>query len=139
MTTGRPGCWSKGNAAASAGSLRTVLQDYGPEEAESSRSQAVGTTGSFQGPLADLEQRKPPSTPPGPQYHSRNYGPGCIRRTALPEYTAASGRLDHATFREQAYTSVRCTGHRAKLYMPRSNEALAGGYLFIIDAKMLFR
>ena len=139
MTTGRLGCWSKGNAAASAKSLSTVLQDYGPEEAAISRSQAVGTTGSFQGPLADLEQRKPQSTPPGQQYLSRNYGPGCIRRTALPEYTAASGRLDHATFWERADASVRCTGLGVKLYMPRSNEALAGGNLFIIDAKMFFR
>ncbi len=31
------------------------------------------------------------------------------------EYTAASGRLDHATFREQADASVGCLGFRAKL------------------------
>ncbi len=54
---------------------------------------------------------------------------------AMPEYTAASGRLDHATFRERADASVRCTGLGVKLYMPRSDEARAG-YLFIIDAKM---
>ena len=54
---------------------------------------------------------------------------------AMPEYTAASGRLDHATFRERANASVRCTGLGLKLYMPRSDEARAG-YLFIIDAKM---
>ena len=54
---------------------------------------------------------------------------------AMPEYTAASGRLDHATFREQANASVRCKGLGVKLYMPRSVE-VRPGYLFIIDAKM---
>ena len=54
----------------------------------------------------------------------------------MPEYTAASRRLDHVTFRERADASVRCTGHGAKLYMPRSDEARAGN-LFIIGAKML--
>jgi hypothetical protein len=44
----------------------------------------------------------PPSTPLGQQYHSRDYGPGWIRRTAMLEYTAASGRHDHATFWERA-------------------------------------
>ncbi len=53
----------------------------------------------------------------------------------MPEYTAASGRLDQATFRERADASVRCTGLRVKLYMPRSDEARAG-YLFIIDVKL---
>ncbi len=38
-------------------SSRTVLRDYGQEEAASSCRRAVGTTGLFQGPLADLEQR----------------------------------------------------------------------------------
>jgi hypothetical protein len=52
----------------------------------------------------------------------------------MPEYTAASGRLDHATFRERADASVRCTGLGIKLYMPRSDEARAG-YLIVIDAK----
>ena len=85
---------------------RTVLRDYGPQEAASSRRRAVGTTGPFQGPRADREQRKPPSTPPRPQYHSRDYGPGWIRRTAMPEYIAASGRHDHVTFWERADESV---------------------------------
>ncbi len=87
-------------------SRRTVLRDYGPREAASSRRRAVGTTGPFQGPRADREQRTPLSTLQGPQYHSRNYGPGWIRRTALPEYTAASGRHDHATFWERVNESV---------------------------------
>ena len=43
----------------------------------------------------------------------------------MPQYTAASGRLDHATFRERADASVRCAGLGVKLYMPRSDEALA--------------
>ncbi len=63
---------------------------------------------------------------------------GRIRRMAMPEYTAASGRLDHATIRERADASVRCMGLGVKLYMPRSDEARAG-YLFIIDAKICFR
>jgi hypothetical protein len=54
---------------------------------------------------------------------------------AMPEYTAASERLDHETFWERADASVRCTGLGIKLYMPRSDEALVG-YFFIIDAKM---
>ncbi len=54
---------------------------------------------------------------------------------AMLEYTAAS---DHATFRERANSSVRCTGLGVKLYMPRSDEAWVG-YLFIIDTKMFFR
>ncbi len=56
----------------------------------------------------------------------------------MPEYTAARARLDHATFRERADASVRCTGLGVKLYMPRSDEALAG-YLFMIDAMIVFR
>ena len=55
---------------------------------------------------------------------------------AMPEYTTASGRLDHATVRERADASVRCTGLGVKLYMPRSHEALAG-YLFIIDVMIV--
>jgi hypothetical protein len=55
-------------------SRRTVLRDYGPKEAASSRRRAVGTTGPFQGPRADGEQRTPPSTPPGPQYPSGTTG-----------------------------------------------------------------
>ncbi len=38
-----------------------------------------------------------------------------IRRMAMPEYTAASGRLNHATFRERADASVRCSESLAKL------------------------
>ncbi len=56
---------------------------------------------------------------------------------AMLECTKASGRLDHATFRERADESVRYTGLGVKLYMPRSDEARAG-YHFIIDAKRCF-
>ena len=87
-------------------SRRTVLRDYGPEEAARSRRRAVGTTGPFQGPPADREQRTPPSIPPGPQYPPKNYWPGRIRRTAMQEYTAASGQHNHATFWERADESV---------------------------------
>jgi hypothetical protein len=51
---------------------------------------------------------------------------GRIRRMAMPEYTVASGRLDHTTFRERADASVRCRDSDAKpgpgtfsLLMPR--------------------
>ena len=37
---------------------------------------------------------------------ARDYGPGRIRRMVMPECTAASGRHDHATFRERADESV---------------------------------
>ncbi len=37
---------------------------------------------------------------------------GRIRRMAMPEYTAARGRFDDATFREQADASVQCLGPR---------------------------
>ncbi len=95
-------------------SSRTVLLDYGLEEAASSRRRAVGTTGPFQGPRADPEQRTPPSIPPGLQYLSRNNGQGRISLTAMPEYTAASGRHDLATFRELADALVQCSGFCAK-------------------------
>ena len=109
-------------------SRRSVLRDYGPQEAASSRRRAVGTTGPFQGPQADREQRAPPSTPPGPQYPlSRDYGPGWIRRTAMPEYTAASGRHDHATFWERADESVRCSGFWAKASTRRSTDRARAG------------
>jgi hypothetical protein len=85
------------------------LRDYRLDRAAGSRRQAVGTAEPFQGLLADREQRTPPSTPTGPQYHLRNYGPDG-RRIAMQEHTAASGRLDHATFRERADASVRCSG-----------------------------
>ncbi len=48
-------------------SCRIVLLDYGQEEAASSSRRAVCTAGPFQGPLADREQRTPPTNPPGPQ------------------------------------------------------------------------
>jgi hypothetical protein len=40
---------------------------------------------------------------------------GRIRCLTMPEYTAARGRHDHATFRERADASVRCSGFEAKL------------------------
>ena len=91
------------------------LRDYGPDGAAGCRRRAVGTAGPFQGIRADWEQRTPPSTPPGPQYLSRDYGPERIRRMAMLEYTAASGLIDHATFRKLADASVRCSGFWAKL------------------------
>ena len=44
------------------------------------------------------------------------------------EYTAASGRHDHATFREGADASVRCLGLEARL-LATSDEAWAAGGL----------
>ena len=57
---------------------------------------------------------------------------------AMQEYTAASGRHDHATFRERADASIRCPGLGAKLYMPRPDEAWAA-YLLLLYAKIVFR
>ncbi len=103
------------------------LRDYGQEEAASSSHRAVGTTGPVQGPRADREHWTPPSIPPGPQYLPKSYGPGRIRWMAMLEYTAASGRQEHATFRERANESVRCSGFCAKASTRRSTDrALAG-------------
>ncbi len=49
----------------------------------------------------------------------------------------ACGRLEHATFRERADASVRCTGLGVKLYMPMSDKALAG-YLLSTDVRIIF-
>ncbi len=49
-------------------------RDYRLEEAAGSLRRAVGIAGPFQGLLA-IRERTPPSTPPGPQYLLRNYGP----------------------------------------------------------------
>ncbi len=48
---------------------------------------------------------------------------------AKSEYTAASGRHDHATFKERADASVRCTGLRARL-LAMADEAKAGYFYF---------
>ena len=50
---------------------------------------------------------------------------GRISGRTKPEYTAASGRHDHATFRELADASVRCLGLGARL-LAMSDEARAG-------------
>ena len=52
-----------------------------------------------------------------------------------PEYTAASGRRDHATFRERADTSVRRQGLGARLLATTSDEARARWY---IDSAFIF-
>ncbi len=54
-----------------------------------------------------------------------------------PEYNAAHGRLDHATFQERNNASVRCTGLGVKLYMPMSDEAWAG--YFVSDVWIFYR
>ena len=61
-------------------SSRTVLRDYGPEEAASSRRRAVSTAGPFQGLRADREQQTPPTSPPGLQYLQ-----GTTGQTDLPD------------------------------------------------------
>ncbi len=43
----------------------------------------------------------------------------------MQEYTAARGRLDHATFQERADASDRCTGLEVKPYMSTTDKALA--------------
>ena len=95
------------NAAASAGAAGS-LRDYGPDGAADAAVDSAGAAVPFE------ELRA-----------------GRIRRRAMLEHTAASGRLDHATFRERADASVQCTGLGVKLYMPRSDEARAG-YLSLL-------
>ena len=56
---------------------------------------------------------------------SRDYWPGGASRRTKPEYPAASGRHDHATFRERAEASVRYSGLGARL-LATSDEARAG-------------
>ncbi len=56
---------------------------------------------------------------------------GRICLWTMPEYIASRGRLDHANVRERANASVHCTGLGVNLYMPRSDEALAG-YLLVL-------
>ncbi len=63
---------------------------------------------------------------------------GRSRRRTRPEYSAARGRLDRATFLELADASVRCTGLGVKLYMSRSDEARAG-CLLSTDVRIAFR
>ncbi len=69
----------------------------------------------FQGLLVYREQRTLPSTPPGLQYLSEELRAGRIRQWNMEGYTAASGLLDHATFRELVDASVRCSGFEAML------------------------
>ncbi len=73
-------------------SSRTVLRDYGPKEAASSRRRAAGTAGPFRGLRADQEQRTPPTTPPGPQYLQ-----GTTGRTDLPDGYAGVHRGKRTT------------------------------------------
>ncbi len=61
---GLAGLLEQGQHRSISWSSRTVLRDYGLEEAASSRRRAVGTAGPFQGLRADLEQRTPPTTQP---------------------------------------------------------------------------
>ena len=63
-----------GNAAASAGA-EGPLTGLRAGWSSGRRRRAVGTARSFQGLRADWEQQTPPSTPPGPQFLSRNYEP----------------------------------------------------------------
>ncbi len=46
---------------------------------------------------------------------SKELRAGLIRRWTMSVYTTASGRLDHATFRERADELVRCSGFEAML------------------------
>ena len=100
-------------------SSRIVLRDYGPEEAASSRRRAVGTTDHRTFPrttdrpgAADAAVDSAGAAVPFEELRA-----GRIRRMAMLAYTAASGRHDHATFREQqADESVRCSGLWAKAF-----------------------
>ena len=115
MTAGRQGLLEQGQRRSIRQSRRTVLRDYGPEEAASSRRRAVGTAGPFQGLRADLEQRTPPTIPPGPQYLQGTTGldgsAGGLCRSAPRQADDTTTR----TFLERADESVRCSGFWAKL------------------------
>ncbi len=71
-------------------SRRTVLRDYGQEEAASSRQ--LGTAGPFQGLRADREQWTPPTTPPVQQYMQ-----GTTGRTDPPDGYAGVHRGKRTT------------------------------------------
>ncbi len=76
MTTGRQGLLEHGQRRSIRRGRRTVYGTTGRTEqrrCSGRRRRAVGTAGPFEGLRADREQRTPPSTPPGPQYLSRNY------------------------------------------------------------------
>jgi hypothetical protein len=78
------------------------LWDYGPDGAADAAAAAVGIAGPG---AADAAVDSA-----GVAVSFEELLAGRIRRRSIPEYTAASGRLDHATFRERADASVPCSG-----------------------------
>ncbi len=107
-------------------SRRTVLRDYGPEEAASHRPSCryhrtfprnTGRPGAADAAVDSAGAAVP----------SEELRAGRICRMAMPEYTAASGRHDHATFRERADESVRCSGFWAKASTRRSTDRARAG------------
>ncbi len=100
MTTGRP----DGNAAAFAGAAGSFYETTGR------RKQRVAAA-ELSVPQ-DLSKADAADDSAGAAVPARDYGPGRIRRMAMPECTAANGRHNHATLRdrERADESVRCTG-----------------------------
>jgi hypothetical protein len=110
VTYGRPNCRSKGNAAASAGAAGSFYETTGR------RKQRVATA-----ELSVLSKDYGPTGSSGRRRRLRRCRSTCkglragwIRRMVIPEYTAASGRHDHATFGERADESCFADSLEAK-------------------------
>jgi hypothetical protein len=112
----------------------TTSDDYGPDgaveakpqyptgttgrmkqRAASSHRRAVGTTGPFQGLLADREQRRPPSIPP-----DTSKGPlaGRICQLAMPEYNHADGGQTPSKVLRHALRLPNCSFSKYHVFDP---------------------
>ncbi len=132
MTTGWPGLLEHGQRRRICRGRRT---DYGTTGRTDQRKPPSclhsrpfpGTTG-----LAGAADAAVDSA--GAAVPSEELRAGRIRRMAMLEYTAASGRLDHATFRERADASVRCS---PSFYTPIDRQGMGlvemtfSGFLFM--------
>jgi hypothetical protein len=128
---------------------QALLSDYGPARAAGARATPHPPGPTLCGTTGLTEQREAVAELSLQQDLSKDYGPtwssgrrrrlrraavpfkelraGRIRRRTMPEYTAARGRLDHATFWEQSDASVQCTGFWAKLLHADRTTGLGPG------------
>jgi hypothetical protein len=91
------------------------LRDYGPEEAAGKQPPSCRYHRTFPSTTDRLGAADAAVDSTGAEVPVKGLRAGRIRLMAMPEYTAASGRIDHTTFRELADASVRCSGFWAKL------------------------
>ena len=105
MTTGWQGLLEYGQRSSICRVSRTVLLDYGPEEAAVAAAELSV--------LQDLSKDYGPTGSSGRRRRfcrgsstCKGLWAGRIRQMAMQEYTAASGRINHATSRERADESV---------------------------------